>query len=247
MQQGHRDIPSDLYSSINAVYTEFRKYKLHDRIEGCPCCVGPQEDSQLRSKPLRILSNEDLSRYYFKAMTTWGTIEDFKHFLPRILELLSIEGSSLGFDDEILGSKLKHARLNTWSESEQSAVGAFFEAWLLSRIAKFPSIEPAEPCLCAIALSGVDISKYLLLWEACNSPEAVCQFIHMVRNDWSGLAKRRRLGPYWHDTESNHNMVIDWMLSKAWCDRIEAMALANTHEPWSDAAMETVDWIRAII
>ena len=45
------------------------------------------DKSTLHSKQLRELEDEDLARYAFKAMTTWGDVNDYKHYLPRIFEL----------------------------------------------------------------------------------------------------------------------------------------------------------------
>ena len=53
-------------------------------IEGCPCCVSGSDEDNIHSKQLRQLNGDDLSRYAFKAMTTWGDIEDFKYYLPGI-------------------------------------------------------------------------------------------------------------------------------------------------------------------
>ena len=39
------------------------------------------------SKPLKKLTQDDLPRDTGKAMTIWGNSRNFKHFLPRILEL----------------------------------------------------------------------------------------------------------------------------------------------------------------
>lgn len=79
-------------------------------------------------QPLEQLSFDNLERYIWKAMTTWGDVEDFKHYLPRILEFLATLGD--GFKDVfIVGSKLEHACLKEWPENEQLAVNEFFRAW----------------------------------------------------------------------------------------------------------------------
>lgn len=44
----------------------------------------------LFSKKLRELSADDLSLFSGKVITTWGDIDDMKHFLPRILELTAL-------------------------------------------------------------------------------------------------------------------------------------------------------------
>lgn len=76
---------------------------------------------------LRELQGEDLSRYAFKAMTTWGNVNDFKHFLPRILELM--RGDELNIHASTVLGKLKYGRWGSWESAEQKAVTAFLIAW----------------------------------------------------------------------------------------------------------------------
>lgn len=82
---------NSLIEAIEALYRAFSNYPLHKHVEGCPCCIAESDKMLLESKPLRQLSSSDLSRYSFKAMTTWGDKNDFRHFLPRIFELVVSE------------------------------------------------------------------------------------------------------------------------------------------------------------
>ncbi|MGH3376898.1 MAG: hypothetical protein ACRDP6_19390 [Actinoallomurus sp.] len=53
---------------------------------GCPHCVDQEEDRPLLDRPLRSLSPEALSRYAAKALSTWGGVEEFRYFAPRLIE-----------------------------------------------------------------------------------------------------------------------------------------------------------------
>ena len=79
----------DLEGAIAALYDAFASYGLADVVEGCPCCVSAEDQARLRSKPLRLLIDGDLGGFAFSALSTWGTLHDLKHFLPRILELVA--------------------------------------------------------------------------------------------------------------------------------------------------------------
>ena len=70
----------DLDDKIRQLYDTFSVYPLNRGMEGCPCCVKDTDKMRLLSKPLRELAADDLSKYYWKAMTTWGAVDDFKHF-----------------------------------------------------------------------------------------------------------------------------------------------------------------------
>src|SRR4051794_20200880 len=86
-----------LHMSIEALYSVFSAYPLRPHVMGCPCCVSEKDNHDLHARPLREFTCEHLRRYAFKAMTTWGKVEDFKHFLPRIFELSSLPDGRFDF------------------------------------------------------------------------------------------------------------------------------------------------------
>lgn len=49
--------------------------------------VSESDKAALHSKKLRELENKEICGYAFSAITTWGDLNDFKHYLPRIFEL----------------------------------------------------------------------------------------------------------------------------------------------------------------
>lgn len=117
---------SELRTAIDTLYVCFSKYPLNAQMEGCPCCVSGEDKSTLHSKSLRDLTGDDLSKYAFKAMTTWGTVDDFKHYLPRIFELMTT-----GFivDTFVVLGKLEYSEWQTWPTEEQAAIRQFLLAW----------------------------------------------------------------------------------------------------------------------
>lgn len=81
----------------------------------------------LRSKPLRLLKSAELQRYVFKAMTTWGTLNDFKYYLPRILELFFSGQSDLELS--IILDKLNYGRWREWPDIERQTIRGLFLDW----------------------------------------------------------------------------------------------------------------------
>ena len=152
-----------LQNSIENLYQVFAKYPLKTKIEGCPCCVGKQENSVLHSKPLRELSGKDLSFYGFKAISTFGDVGDFKHFLPRLFEIL-IE-NEFDYNEEILFRKFEYADWQNWDANEQLAIKNFFFA-LFGFAVNF-EMENAyltETYLVGIGCAVEDLTPYLNLW-----------------------------------------------------------------------------------
>jgi hypothetical protein len=76
-----------LRKTIDAVYAAFASVPKPLRIDGCACCVDENEVTVLLTKPLREISPSALSSYASSVFLTVGDKQDFRYFLPRILEI----------------------------------------------------------------------------------------------------------------------------------------------------------------
>jgi hypothetical protein len=80
-----------LQENIEQLYAVFSKYPGNVQMKGSPLYGDLEKwNRDLFSKPLRELTADDLSRFSGKVITTWGEVNDLKHFLPRILELTAL-------------------------------------------------------------------------------------------------------------------------------------------------------------
>lgn len=75
-----------LAAQVEVLYALFEEFPIGARVEHCPCCVTDAEARALVSHPLRSIPGEVLDRYAFKAITTWGSEADLRHFVPAIWE-----------------------------------------------------------------------------------------------------------------------------------------------------------------
>ncbi len=106
---------------IEDIYSNFSKYKLKDVIK----TIDPSPVSEvLYTKSLKQLSGSDLWEFTFECMLTQGDENDFKYFLPRILELFS--SGELAIDNFILTDKFKRADWRTWADKEQQLIESYF-------------------------------------------------------------------------------------------------------------------------
>lgn len=112
---------------MEELYQVFAKYRGPLKINGCPCCVSDSAKELIHSKPLRELEEDDLKYYAFKAMTTFGEVNDFKHFLPRIFELTTT--TYFVVDSFVILGKLDYGKWGTWPQTEQQAVQNLFIPW----------------------------------------------------------------------------------------------------------------------
>ena len=152
------------------LYVTFARYRPTTVLEGCRCCVSPKTSAKLVSTPLAELSEGDLSPYWSKAMTTWGTVDDFRYFLPRILELSSQRTSLI--DLPWLGSKLQYASWLSWPQTEVIAVRGFLLALWRSWLSTPPEAD-SEAFDSLLGFTGAaedDLSPYFALFGSLEPP-----------------------------------------------------------------------------
>lgn len=103
-----------------------------------------------------------LPAYLFKALTTWGTIAEFKGLLPRILYKITFEAGEFWSSDQLF-HKLAYAKFDQWPEEEQTVINQFLEALWRYILATYPQSD------CMILTEFIrDVphpAKYLVIWE----------------------------------------------------------------------------------
>src|SRR5262249_5780030 len=125
----------ELRKTIENLYSTFAGYCLRDDTNACPCCHSPGDEKRLHRSSLRKLDAGDLELYANDALLVWGDVDDFKHFLPRIFELVVTNGREFA-DQPIVFKKLYHAEWRYWPQAEQLAIEHFFRAlwiWVLNQ------------------------------------------------------------------------------------------------------------------
>lgn len=122
-------------STIKILYNTFKPYtivgNLRDR--SCPCCITNQEIKDLLSTPLSQINSKSIRPLMQSGGTTFGDITDYKHFLPRLLELLTELDSDLLFDFTCF-EKLNYLKWRTWPIQEQDIIVLFFKTLWVNTI-----------------------------------------------------------------------------------------------------------------
>lgn len=119
----------NLREATNLLYKVFSKYTIAGNLRerSCKCCVTDEEIKELLSVPLQQLTEDELGHFTRSALTTFGSIEDYKHFLPRILELLADTRGLILFDF-LTFEKLNYSNWRKWEQQEVGAVEDYFIA-----------------------------------------------------------------------------------------------------------------------
>ena len=192
---------------IERLYSVFSRYRCPRQIEGCPCCTSPTEAEPLVRKPLRTLSAPELEHYASKALTTWGTLDEYKYFIPRILELT--DDGSLLCDTEITLGKFQYGVFHDWPLDEQHAVRDFiFGAW--REAVQFSDTYRGDALLCGAASLLDDVTP-LLDYADTVAPD----FKSVYSAAHSNQTKRKLLNSFWDDGTPNYQRVLSWLYPNA--------------------------------
>jgi hypothetical protein len=193
--------------------------------------VSDVDQRQVHQRPLRELTAEDLSHFAHSALLTWGTAEDFKHFLPRLFECM-VSAERFDFvDREVLLRKLAYGKWNTWSQNEQAAVRRFMTAQWRAVLGSSVKEADAEDWLCAVGQAEDDLTAYLTNWAEQAAPTACEHLAALLVNEGNRLlAKGKLSNPFWQERREQMNQVIMWLASPIVRRRLEDSVFAQPPE-----------------
>lgn len=234
---------AQLKASTESLYDAFSTYPGNPQMEGSPLYTDLDNwNRQLYSKPLKQLTAEDLSLYIGKAMTTWGDLNDFKHFLPRIMELTAVYDAPLSIGT--IFHKLEYANWCTWSELEKKAIQEFMIAlWndLLKQSSKEAERIFAE-YFSSLACYYPDIDELLKLWDSDIGLASTKHLANFIFDENEALFVKGIFGTLQIDSEKMIKLR-HWLLSDRTINRLEAAFYKYELEPFS----ETISWAEKIL
>lgn len=206
-----------LDKAIAGLYGIFKSYRIKPSFSGCAHCVSPKDSEYLCSTELSQLSPTDLDTYAFKAMTTWGEVNDFKHFLPRLFELVATEDTNCLSSLEVLFGKLAYARWNDWPTGERRAVRSYLEAYWNTCLAKdvlCTDDDSIDSSLCAISCACESIDDFLVVWASQNDATAIRQLGQFIWLNADTILKKNRLwNSFWVNQRAAEE-TIKWLSSE---------------------------------
>ncbi len=207
-----------IQSAIENLYSVFSSFGLRDRIEACGHCHDSKDEQLIKCKSLRSLGVDELHHYVWDAMTTWGDEYDFRHFLPRILELCALDErlTSEFVDEPIVLGKLRYGKWQTWPDAQRQAVRDYLYAlWELKIEHQFPwevfMPSPIEGWLCAIGQAEDDLHPYLRRWTVRTSSAAVGNLSHFIVSVWEKVLKGELSDAFWRDRKEQRSQVVNWL------------------------------------
>lgn len=242
-----------LRDAIEPLYEAFSQYSLRERIDGFNHGHRSDADDErvrlLRSKRLRELGTLELHHYIWRAMTTWGDDYDFRHFLPRILEIYALDESLTGqfINPEIVLGKLQYASWTKWPLSEQEAIKRYLSALWISKINhefRWEEFSPSfiEDWLCAIGQAEDDLEPYLSTWESADSSAAVGNLSHLIVSVQNELTEKKLPNAFWADRQFQSAQVVNWLLGKNVREKLRRDSTRDyPAEAWAKRALEALN------
>jgi hypothetical protein len=161
--------PKLLEDAIEGLYVTFSGYSLPEDTMPCSCCHSPDANGLLHAAPLRELQWKHLAGYATEALMVWGDADCYKHFLPRIFELVLTAGdwTKKTPSPEMVFHPLRYGRWRTWPEQEQIAIERMLQA-LWETVLSNPPIQggyiDVDQWLCCISQCEYDLNPYLYQW-----------------------------------------------------------------------------------
>ena len=189
-------IPEPLQAAVDRAYTVFARYTVSGIIVHCDCpvCMTAEVAEQLSTLPLQAISSGLLGEYTNSAHGyDTGDIErEFKHFLPRYLDLIAQCRPPSPLDLAPCLDRLGEAGYRTnWPSDEAAAVDAFFLEFLKASVFQLGLLEwPAGmrleydlgEVLTMIVRAGGDLDAALAAFDASPDPEAAVHMASMRRD-----------------------------------------------------------------
>lgn len=204
-----------LLAALDAAYEAFSRYPRPQRLEASPTRDPAKILATLSSAPLRSLTGEQIGPYAGWALTTVGSVGDYKHFLPRILEQAIRAPEWMGTLPPVVASRLNMAKWRTWPKPESAAVIEVFVAALRDSMCRHPDDgADASEWLCALASLGEDVQPHLCEWLDGGEGNRVLQIANLTTHLSALSSLDAREQDFWADlTAKVRSEIVTWLTS----------------------------------
>ncbi len=145
----------------------------------------------ISSKPLAELTGEELHFFVFKVCYTWGDVNDYKHFLPRVFELIAQykEGE---IEAWIAIEKLSYCNWEDWKKPEYEAILNYLNSlWVqLINEEEVDALWNFEELFTSIAKVHPAFNYMLKEWEESKSVASTLRFCEFIGGTATELTRR---------------------------------------------------------
>ena len=203
----------ELRNIIDRSYSIFSKYRVTVPLDVCiECCMTPSQMSAIANMTVKEIPFQLLYEYNTAAKTASPRIEEFKHFLPRFLELTA-ELKFLHHSAELILSRFEYYSKDEWTKEERQIIQDYakeiFKYYL--SIYPLPELEKIDSIIILLYKTKVDILKVLLEWKEVESHSSVLHLSDLVCDGFKGKNNDILSSGFADNTISK--IVFDWLNS----------------------------------
>jgi hypothetical protein len=197
--------------AIRRLYGVFSGYGLPAQMVFCTYCDTEEYERSLHAE-LGSLPVELVDKYVWDAMHHTGDEVDFKHFVPRIYELLA-KGELPFADPEMAIGRLAKASWRQWPADERESVEAVLDGiWDDVMRLEEPPVD-IDSLVCGLGLAFGGVPPQVRAWLSDERPLAVQRLVQFVLANGDELPEARLGDPWWKDDPEAMAAVAAWVLS----------------------------------
>jgi hypothetical protein len=228
-----------MQEAIDRLYVAFAGEARPRELQHCPCCISDEQiDELLMSGNRRTLPANAVADYASHALTTAGTVADFRYFLPRVLEV-ALSDTPEWIDLELVCGRLRTAGWTQWSDEERQAVQHLLKVLWEQTLHAFPSRLALDTVLCAIGNAEDDLTGYLGAWSTALRTGEAAPALHLSDLvSWSARVvngRWRMRNAYW---DNRDGQVAAWLAAESTREAVVAGFDAAVDEPALEALAE---------
>jgi hypothetical protein len=202
----------ELTAAVAGLYRAFAAVPKPVRLDYCDhCFLAEEEQALLAAVPLTELSGEALQPYAANVIFTVGGPDDYRYFLPRLLELVA-RGEFDWPDLEMVIGRLRFAQWDTWQAGEQDAIREYLRALWHGTLRE--DGRDAGDVLCAIGNAEDDLTPYLDAWIAAMGTPAAREHLLVLLTGGRQQTKSggwRLINAFWDERAAQAGQVLAWL------------------------------------
>lgn len=195
-----------LKAVVARAYEQFKRYKVQQDVDACTvCCISESQANDLKSLAPRYIPHQLLYDYNTAAKPAKLDLNEFKHFLPRFMELVA-ERQFLSHSTELSFVRFDYFKREEWETAELDLFTVYACELFRSYLSTYPidPIEEIDSLLVMLGKTYVDINQVLDQWLIEPSVASVLHLNDLLHagtnNGWAFTFDTRRIGP----------LIMDW-------------------------------------
>lgn len=236
---------SELQNIVERAYQVFKKYKATIPLDACTaCCLTKEQENQLVYSSVQGIPFDLLYDYNTAAKTKKPSIQEFKHFLPRFLELTA-ELKFLHHSAELVLSRFHYYDENEWTAEERELIRNYAKVFFCQCLTVYPlpDLESIDSILIMLGETKIDIEWLLNEWTNVKTKESVLHFNDLCMRGFKGYAQDQLTSSF-GDKELSRK-IVEWLsretTKRCFADEIEKVIM-NPPNDMEQITLDELSW-----